>query len=433
MNPSVLSSVTEPSVLTEVPNELKRLARYITRGFYTIEHALIVDILVRNPIVKEDDMADLLKFDKKQLRIFINRLKNDKLIKQTMRVETQPDGRTNRHNYYFINYKVFVDVVKYKLDRMRQKIESKERDSTCKALFKCPQCHKEYNEFDAGNLIDVLTGQLHCTFCGTEVQEDESAVPEKDTYMQIALFNEQMKPIFDLLKSVEHIQLSKTLLEPTPSAANENKKPSAGRSGSASGSGPHSTWSGDSSRNLGFEMYDQQITINVGEETKREQAAKAPARERPVWLVESTVEGAVAETPSGAAQNRSPVGAGPSARPSTKNKESEEIIRALLAHERKSGTGAVVPGEDNSDAESDASGSDDDFPGASTSAPITHTVEMDSGEEDEDEDEEDVMVSVAGRMVPFQDITDELVAQMTPSEKEAYIKIGQEAYAAMYE
>ena len=52
----------------------------------------------------------MLKFDKKQLRIFVNRLKGDKLIKQTMRVETQPDGRTNRHNYYFINYKVIASM-----------------------------------------------------------------------------------------------------------------------------------------------------------------------------------------------------------------------------------------------------------------------------------------------------------------------------------
>ena len=46
------SAISEPSVLTEVPDELKRLARFIMRGFYAIEHALIIDILVRNPIVK---------------------------------------------------------------------------------------------------------------------------------------------------------------------------------------------------------------------------------------------------------------------------------------------------------------------------------------------------------------------------------------------
>ncbi len=44
--------------------------------------------------------------------------------------------------------------MKYKVDKMRQKTESRERDSTCKALFKCPQreCQREYNEYDAGRL-----------------------------------------------------------------------------------------------------------------------------------------------------------------------------------------------------------------------------------------------------------------------------------------
>ena len=60
--------------------------------------------------------------------------------------------------------------------------------------------------------------------CVCKVQEDESAVPKKDAYMQIAIFNEQMKPVFDLLKAVEHVKLSKTLLEPTPSAASDNKR-----------------------------------------------------------------------------------------------------------------------------------------------------------------------------------------------------------------
>lgn len=35
--------------LTEIPSSLKQLARLVVRGFYTIEDALIIDMLVRNP------------------------------------------------------------------------------------------------------------------------------------------------------------------------------------------------------------------------------------------------------------------------------------------------------------------------------------------------------------------------------------------------
>lgn len=43
------SIMSEERLVTEVPSSLKQLARLVVRGFYTIEDALIVDMLVRNP------------------------------------------------------------------------------------------------------------------------------------------------------------------------------------------------------------------------------------------------------------------------------------------------------------------------------------------------------------------------------------------------
>jgi transcription initiation factor TFIIE subunit alpha len=40
---------SEERLITEVPSSLKQLARLVVRGFYTIEDALIIDMLVRNP------------------------------------------------------------------------------------------------------------------------------------------------------------------------------------------------------------------------------------------------------------------------------------------------------------------------------------------------------------------------------------------------
>ena len=49
---------------------------------------------------------ELLKFDRKQLRAIMANLKNDKLVKTKIRLETSTDGKSQRHNYYFINYQV---------------------------------------------------------------------------------------------------------------------------------------------------------------------------------------------------------------------------------------------------------------------------------------------------------------------------------------
>ena len=67
-------------ILTEVPGSLKTLARLVVRGFHSVEDQLIIDMLVRYPCMREDDISALLKFDKKILRSRMAILKNDKFV-----------------------------------------------------------------------------------------------------------------------------------------------------------------------------------------------------------------------------------------------------------------------------------------------------------------------------------------------------------------
>lgn len=157
--------------LTEIPSSLKQLARLVVRGFYTIDDALVIDMLVRNPCeycvrplmlgfmgliqrsilftsMKEDDIAELLKFEKKQLRARLSILKNDKFLQGRLKMETGPDNKAAKVTYYFINYKTFVNVVKYKLDLMRKRMETSERDATSRASFKCLSCTKTFTDLE---------------------------------------------------------------------------------------------------------------------------------------------------------------------------------------------------------------------------------------------------------------------------------------------
>lgn len=202
--------------LTEIPSSLKQLARLVVRGFYTIEDALIIDMLVRNPCMKEDDICELLRFEKKQLRSRVTILKNDKFLQVRLKMETGPDGKAQKVNYYFINYKTFVNVVKYKLDLMRKRMETEERDATSRASFKCPNCNKTFTDLEADQLFDIESLEFRCTFCGSSVEEDLSALPKKDSRLMLAKFNEQLQSLYDLLREVEEIKLSPELLEPEP-------------------------------------------------------------------------------------------------------------------------------------------------------------------------------------------------------------------------
>ena len=217
-------TVSDPAVLTEVPTGLQQLVRRVTRGFYGTSAAIIVDLLVRHPCVKEDDLLEVLHFERKQLRVIIGSLRADKLLKARMRVETDSEGRMTRHNYYFINYTVFVNVVKFKLDHMRRRIEVDERESTSRASFVCPKCDKAFTDLDADQLFDFVSQSFLCTYCGSEVQEETAAPPAAHARSLMVKFNEQIEPIYELLREIEDVKLAPEILEPQPTdVLNRNK------------------------------------------------------------------------------------------------------------------------------------------------------------------------------------------------------------------
>lgn len=392
--------------LTSVPEELKRLVRLIVRGFYSMEHAVVIDMLVRHPCVKEDDLAELLKFERKHLRSVLNMLKIDKFLKSRMRVETDEEGRTTRHTFYFINYSVFVNVVKYKLDHMRRKIEMDERDNTSRSSFKCPNCHKTYTDYEVGELLDPSTGELVCTFCNVTVEEDESSVPKQDARTLLARFNEQIQPIYDLLRTCEDVKLAPEVLEPEPT----DMKKVINRN-NASGHKPvdndKTVWSGEATRNVDFGYSENRVTITMDDDNP----GRVEKKDQPIWMTKSTVDGTSA-LDSTIIENKLPDvdkrgrGAGP-----------DDILQTLLVHEPKAGPSRLVVPDSSgeSDVEEPKNGED--------------VEEMDS----DDDDDAGPMVYIGNTPVPYNNVTPEMVSTMTPLEKEEYIRIGQQLYENMYD
>ena len=46
------------------------------------------------------------------------------------------------------------------------------------------------------------------TYCFRTVEEDESAMPKKDSRLLLAKFNDQMEKLYELLRAVEDIRLA---------------------------------------------------------------------------------------------------------------------------------------------------------------------------------------------------------------------------------
>lgn len=70
--------------------------------------------------------------------------------------------------------------------------------------------------FPSPEIFVFSVGTFRCTFCNTEVEEDESAMPKKDARTLLARFNEQIEPIYALLRETEDVNLAYEILEPEP-------------------------------------------------------------------------------------------------------------------------------------------------------------------------------------------------------------------------
>ncbi|XP_076753267.1 transcription factor IIEalpha [Xylocopa sonorina] len=416
----------EERLVTEVPSSLKQLARLVVRGFYTIEDALIVDMLVRNPCMKEDDICELLKFERKMLRARISTLRNDKFIQVRLKMETGSDGKAQKVNYYFINYKTFVNVVKYKLDLMRKRMETEERDATSRASFKCTNCLKTFTDLEADQLFDMTTGEFRCTYCREVVEEDQSALPKKDSRLLLAKFNEQLEPLYILLREVEGIKLAPEILEPEPVDINtikgiDTRKPSSLRA-------PGEQWSGEATRSSGFIVEDTRVDVTIGDDSVDDNAANR-RKERPIWMLQSTVLNSDSQPDGVNAQENilDKAAATATNTTSTNNKQGEDIMSVLLAHEKKGGTNSTAAVKSVLPQESSDSSDNEE---------VTEMQTIDTGEvETMDSEDEDLVptVTVAGKSVAIADVNDALIAEMTPVEKEAYIQAYQEYYSHMYD
>ncbi|XP_056641664.1 general transcription factor IIE subunit 1 [Diorhabda sublineata] len=402
--------MTEEKLVTEVPSSLKQLARLVVRGFYSIEDALIIDMLVRNPCMKEDDICELLKFERKMLRARIATLKNDKFIQVRLRMETGLDGKAQKVNYYFINYKTFVNVVKYKLDLMRKRLETEERDATSRASFKCPKCLKTFTDLEADQLFDFTTGEFHCTYCREVVEEDSSALPKKDSRLLLAKFNEQLEPLYILLREVEGIKLAPEILEPEPvdisTIRGLDKKSNAPL--------PGQEWSGEATRRGGFAVEETRVDITIGEESN----SNVNRKEQPIWMTESTV---ISNMDSQESSNTE--GINDIADAATTNNKNDDIMSVLLAHEKRhtNTTTNAIKGINN-----DSESSSDEMNDVNDQLQDVET--MDS----EDEDTDDVpSVTVGSKRYSITDINDTIIAEMTQAEKEIYVQVFQDYYSHM--
>ena len=195
---------------------LKRFAQLVAHAFYQPKYFLLIDILVKNTIVSEENLSKMLHSEARQLRAVLTQFSKDKLIRTKFKNIPRPEGKPQRISYYYIDYQMFVNVVRFRLYKMGEKLEQEEIHSD-RTTYYCTnqECKKTYTELEIDKLMNPMERNLICERCREVVEEEERKDHPTSTRSTILKLNKQLKPINDLLKQFKGATVPTDMIEPS--------------------------------------------------------------------------------------------------------------------------------------------------------------------------------------------------------------------------
>jgi hypothetical protein len=186
---------------------------------------------------------------------------------------------------------------------------------------------------------------------------------------------------------------------------------------------------------------DQTISVSIGSEQELKKKQKAAAKDVPEWMKYSTVHpsGDHAQDPASTHQLSDTVR---NDAPSSALLPDQQIMNELLLHEAglgalPGGLGGAGPSTASSSSKSptpggelhrESSSSEGDEEEKGGWAPA-QAIPENSGDESSDEE---FTMKVGGREVALNEVTDEMVANMTAEERETYTTLCQQAMSQLY-
>ncbi|KAI6029560.1 hypothetical protein PISMIDRAFT_28712 [Pisolithus microcarpus 441] len=183
---------------------LRLLVQHVARAFYEPKYVIILDQLARHPVLKDDDLASRMGLQAKELNKLMAVLGNDRLIHVYRQNELKEGAqRSVGRQYYYIDYKHFCDVVKWRIAEMRRIIDSGLRNELDNKGYLCPRCGKSYTPLEVDKLMNFSLGVFVCEICGAEVVDNENAESVKGSQDRMQRFNQQMRFIIEGLRKTE--------------------------------------------------------------------------------------------------------------------------------------------------------------------------------------------------------------------------------------
>lgn len=191
--------------------EIRRLVQIIGRLFYEDGHILLLDQLVSIAVIPSDVLARRVGLQARDLGSLAAKLVEDRIVSvyRTQESREGPFQRSVVRTYYFVDYKQFLDVTKWRMMAMRRHIDTKLRNGLDNKGYVCPRCRRSYSALEVAHLLDIMRNIFVCEVpgCGTELVDNEDAEDVRKSKDTLTRFNEQLHVVQQSLRSVEGIAL----------------------------------------------------------------------------------------------------------------------------------------------------------------------------------------------------------------------------------
>ncbi|KAJ1993867.1 hypothetical protein H4R33_000504 [Dimargaris cristalligena] len=435
---------------------VKALVSCVARAFYDTRLVLALDYINYRESVRDDELARFLRITPREAHRVGGKLKESSLIKVATRMEARrPEVRALAKTYYYMDYKHFVDVIKWKMWKLQKTITERMQSEVDKKGYACPNCQASYDPLEILHLLDATTGLFYCELCRTELIENENADQSTHSKETLSRLMDDCRPIIDLLKKTDSLIIPATNFVSTLQASEDAEAATE----KAKNDNPdyelsvaRDTGAGSSIIKVVFE--NEETTEAARKAHEAELDKKRQQNALPAWHMYSTVSGVKTELGrrSGENNSNSSYSTGLISANEGRGADHQEHIAEYYADlERATPASSQATPVNGSDTNGSLS-RDDSVPKFSLDGSTTTNSRSPSGDlssnnaytpmngietpadqsqipadyfdDDEPFDMDDVpMVRVNGHDVSLDLITDEHRAQMTPEEYEEYWKI----------
>ncbi|KAJ2595276.1 hypothetical protein H4R99_005419 [Coemansia sp. RSA 1722] len=190
---------------------VRQLVAVVARTFYKDKYVIALDYLNRYEIARHDVLSKHLHMQPSDMHKVYWHLQKQKLVeKLTRREETLENTRYPRQKvqtYYFLDYRQFVNVVKYRMWALQEAVKNKMQKEQDNLGYDCQGCSKHFTIMDVLSLVDPSAETFKCDYCGDFlIDNTESEIAQKSK-RELSRFMEQFKTIIDLLQKTESIVL----------------------------------------------------------------------------------------------------------------------------------------------------------------------------------------------------------------------------------